>query len=108
MLLVHRARGIEIHDQEEAPMTGMNEQRGTRKRHQGGQTMTTNDGTNQGRVGRDFYRMTARVVGLVYIAGFFVGIGGEMLFQPLLGATDRLAAVSASSMTVAIGAILWL
>ena len=52
--------------------------------------------------------MTARVVGLVYIAGFFVGIGGEMLFQPLLGAPNRLAAVSASSMTVAIGAVLWL
>ena len=89
-------------------MTGMNEQRGPRERHQGEHTMTTNKATNQGRVGRDFYRMTARVVGLVYIAGFFVGIGGEMLFQPLLVAPNRLAAVSAGSMTVALGAALWL
>ena len=70
--------------------------------------MTTNNETNQGRVGRDFYRMTARVVGLVYLAGFVVGIGGDMLSKPLLGAPDRLAAVAASSMTVAIAAILWL
>lgn len=70
--------------------------------------MTTNNETNQGRVGRDFYRMTARVVGLVYLAGFVVGIGGDMLSQPLLGAPNRLAAVAASSMTLAIAAILWL
>ena len=70
--------------------------------------MTTNKETNQGRVGRDFYRMTARVVGLVYLAGFVVGIGGDMLSQPLLGAPNRLAAVAASSMTLAIAAILWL
>ena len=108
MLLVHRARGIETHYQEEATMTGMNEQRGSRKSQQGEQTMTTNQETNQGRIGRDFYRMTARVVGLVYLAGFVVGIGAEMLVQPLLGAPNRLAAVSASSMTVAIAAILWL
>lgn len=70
--------------------------------------MTTNEATNQGRVGRDFYRMTARVVGVVYLVGFVVGIGGEMLVQPLLGESNRLAAVSASSLTVAIGAVLWL
>jgi hypothetical protein len=70
--------------------------------------MTTTTETNGGRVGRDFYRMTARVVGLVYLAGFVVGIGGEMLFKPLFGAPDRLAAVSAGSMTVAVGAALWL
>ena len=89
-------------------MIGMNERGGTGKRHQGEQTMTINTETHQGRVGRDFYRMTARVVGLVYLAGFVVGIGGEMLFKPLFGAPDRLAAVSAGSMTVAVGAALWL
>ena len=89
-------------------MTGMNEQRETRKSQQGEQTMTPNTETNQGRVSRDFYRMTARVVGLTYLAGFVVGIAGDMLSKPLLGAPDRLAAISASSMTVAIAAVLWL
>jgi hypothetical protein len=54
------------------------------------------------------YRMTAIVVGVVYLAGFVVGIGGEILIQPLLGAPDRLSAVSANSITIAIGALLWL
>lgn len=89
-------------------MIGMNEQRGSRKSQPGEQTMTTTKATNQGRVGRDFYRTTARVVGLVYLAGFVVGMGGDMLIQPLLGAPNRLAAVSASSMTMATAAILWL
>lgn len=50
----------------------------------------------------------ARIVGAVYLVGFVVGIGGEMLIQPILGAPDRLSAVSANSMMIAIGAILWL
>lgn len=54
------------------------------------------------------YRTTARVVGVVYLAGFVVGIGGDMMIQSVLGAPDRLAAVSANSTTLAIGAILWL
>ncbi|MCE7983354.1 MAG: DUF4386 domain-containing protein [Caldilinea sp. CFX5] len=54
------------------------------------------------------YRTTAIVVGVVYLAGFVVGIGGEMLFQSVLGAPDSLATLSANSMTVAIGALLWL
>ncbi len=63
--------------------------------------MTTKAETNT-------YRMTAIVVGVVYLAGFVVGIGGEILIQPILGAPDRLSAVSANSMMIAIGAILWL
>jgi hypothetical protein len=54
------------------------------------------------------YRTTARVVGVVYLAGFVVGIGGQGLFQSILGAPNHLATVSANSMTIAIGAILWL
>ena len=53
------------------------------------------------------YRTTAIVVGVVYLAGFVVGIGGEMLFQSILGAPDYLATLSANNMTVAIGALLW-
>jgi len=54
------------------------------------------------------YRTTARVVGMMYIAGFVVGIGGNVMIQSVLGAPDPLATISANSMTVAIGAILWL
>ena len=54
------------------------------------------------------YRTTARVVGVVYLAGFVVGIVGMGLFQSILGAPDYLSTVSANSMLLAIGAILWL
>ena len=54
------------------------------------------------------YRMTARVVGAIYLAGFVVGIGGMGLIQSILGTPDSLSTVSANSMTIAIGAILWL
>ena len=54
------------------------------------------------------YRTTARVVGILYVAGLVVGIGGIVLIQSILGAPDHLSAVSASSMLLAIGAVLWL
>lgn len=54
------------------------------------------------------YRTTARVVGVVYLAGFVVGIVGIMLIQSVLGAPDHLSTVSANSMTLAFAAILWL
>jgi len=63
--------------------------------------MTTKDETNT-------YRTTAKVVGVVYLAGFVVGIGGNILIQSILGAPNRLSMVSANSMLLAIGALLWL
>jgi hypothetical protein len=54
------------------------------------------------------YRTTARVVGIVYLAGMVVGIGGNLLILSILDAPDRLSAVSANSMLLAIGAVLWL
>lgn len=54
------------------------------------------------------YRTTARVVGVVYLAGFVVGIGGNILIQSILGAPNPLSAVAANSTMLAIGAILWL
>lgn len=54
------------------------------------------------------YRKTAIVVGVVYLAGFVVGIAGDGLIQSVLGVPNYLATVSANSMTVAIGAMLWL
>lgn len=54
------------------------------------------------------YRTTATVVGIVYIAGFVVGIGGNIIIQSIVGAPNHLSAVSASSVMLGIGAILWL
>lgn len=54
------------------------------------------------------YRTTARVVGVVYIAGFVVGIGGNILIQSNITSPNHLSTVFANSMMVAIGAILWL
>ena len=54
------------------------------------------------------FRTTATVVGIVYLAGFVVGIGGNILIQSILGAPNHLSTVFANSMMVAIGAILWL
>ena len=54
------------------------------------------------------YRTTARVVGILYVAGLVIGIGGMILIQSILGAPDHLSAVSASSMLLAFGAVLWL
>src|SRR6266511_744687 len=63
--------------------------------------MTTQEEMNK-------FRTTARVVGAVYLAGFVVGIVGNIMIQSILGAPNHLATISASGMTVAIGAILWL
>ncbi len=54
------------------------------------------------------YRTTATVVGVVYLVGFVVGIGGDLLIQSSLGAPNYLATLSANSMIVGIGALLWL
>lgn len=54
------------------------------------------------------YGVTARAVGVVYLAGFVVGIAGDMLIQSVLGAPNHLSTVSAHSITLAIGAVLWL
>jgi hypothetical protein len=63
--------------------------------------MTTDEKTNT-------YRMTARIVGAIYLAGFVVGIGGLVLIESVLGAPDHLATLPANSMLLAIGAVLWL
>src|SRR5258708_40171203 len=63
--------------------------------------MTTKEGMNT-------YRTTAIVVGAMYLAGFVVGLVGNGLIQSILGAPDHLSTVSANSMILAIGSILWL
>jgi hypothetical protein len=54
------------------------------------------------------YRKTATVVGVVYLAGFVVGLVGTGLTQSVLGTPDHLAAVTTNSMILALGAILWM
>lgn len=54
------------------------------------------------------YRTTARIVGVIYLAGFVVGIVGNIMILSILNAPDHLATLTANSMTLAIGAILWL
>ena len=54
------------------------------------------------------YRTTARVVGVIFLAGMIIGIGGNVLILPILGGPGYLAALSANSMMLAIGAGLWL
>jgi hypothetical protein len=44
----------------------------------------------------------------VYLAGFVVGLVGIGLIQSILGAPDHLSTVSANSLLLAFGAILWL
>src|SRR5919198_5562713 len=60
------------------------------------------------RDGPDPYRKTAMAIGVIYLLGMVVGIGGNIVIQLILGAPDPLASVGANSMLVAIGALLWL
>ena len=53
------------------------------------------------------FRTTATIVGVLYLAGFAVGIAGNMLIQSILLAPNHLSTVSAHSMTLEIGAVLW-
>jgi hypothetical protein len=53
------------------------------------------------------FKTTARVVGLIYLLGFVVGIAGNILIQSVLGVPNPLSSVSARGMIMAIGAMLW-
>jgi hypothetical protein len=54
------------------------------------------------------YRTSARIVGLLFVAGMVIGIGGNVLVLSILGAPDPLSNVSANSMLVAVAAFAWL
>ena len=64
--------------------------------------------TLPGRSGPDSYRTTARAVGVLFLAGIVVYVGGNGLVQSVLGAPDHLASVSSNSTLVAVGALLML
>src|ERR687884_28573 len=64
--------------------------------------------TVHNRDGPHSYRKTAITIGVIYLLGMVVGIGGNIVIQSVLGASDPLASVGANSMLVATGAMLWL
>jgi Domain of unknown function (DUF4386) len=73
----------------------------------------TSVGTQQDRLPRasaaaPTYRKTATTVGVIYLMGMVVGIGGNILIQSILGVPDYLAALGSNSMLLAFGAMLWL
>jgi hypothetical protein len=51
-------------------------------------------------------RATARVVGVLYLAGMVVGVAGNIGVQSMLAAPDHLASVTANSLSLAVGALL--
>jgi hypothetical protein len=59
------------------------------------------------RLSRNNYRMTARIVGVLYLAGMVVGIGGNLLIQSILGGPD-ISTIAANSTLLAMGVVLWL
>jgi hypothetical protein len=54
----------------------------------------------------NMYKWTARIVGVIYLAGMVVGIGGNVLIQSIITTPDHLSTVPANSMLLAIGAML--
>lgn len=54
------------------------------------------------------YRTTARIIGLIYLGGFVVGIAGNGLLQSTFESANPLAIVSAHGLALSFGAILWL
>ena len=68
----------------------------------------TSSSTPTGAEGTNTYRTTARIVGAMYLAGFAVGFTGIVLIGSILSGPDHLATLPASSMLLAIAAVLWL
>ena len=64
--------------------------------------------TAPNRLRRNNYRTTARIVGVLYLAGMVVGIGGNLFIQSILGTPDNLSAIAANTTLLAMGAVLWL
>ena len=64
--------------------------------------------TTPNRLSRNNFRATARIVGVLYLAGMVVGIAGNLFIQSILGTPDQLSTIAASSALLAMGAVLWL
>jgi hypothetical protein len=64
--------------------------------------------TAEVRVRSRSYRMTARVVGVVYLAGMVLGIGANVLVLSIVNGPGGLSTVATSTALLAVGAICWL
>src|SRR5690349_14158481 len=64
------------------------------------------DNQTQATAQPDTFRTTARAVGVLYLAGMVVGIGGNSIILSITGAPDHLATVSSNGRLLAIGALL--
>lgn len=64
--------------------------------------------TTPDRLSRNNYRATARIIGVLYLAGMVVGIGGNLLIQSILGPPDHLSTIAVGSTLLAVGVVLWL
>ena len=54
------------------------------------------------------FRTTARVIGVIYLAGMAIGIPANLLVLSILSGPDQLATVAASSMLLATCVVFWL
>jgi hypothetical protein len=59
------------------------------------------------RVSGNNYRTTARIVGVLYLAGMFVGIPANLFILSILDGPDQLSTIAASSMLLAAGVVFW-
>ena len=53
-------------------------------------------------------RTTARIIGMLYLAGMVIGIGGNVVVQSILTAPDPLSTMTTSGILLAVGAVCWL
>ena len=54
------------------------------------------------------FRTTARVIGVIYLAGMVLGITGDRLIHSILDSPDHLSTMAANSMLLSVGVMLWL
>ena len=64
--------------------------------------------TLQDRSSPNTFRTTARVVGVIYLAGMLIGIPANLLILSILDGPDQLPTIAASSMLLAMCVVFWL
>jgi len=67
---------------------------------------TVQAGANQR--GPNTFRTTARVIGVIYLAGMVLGITGDRLIHSVLDTPDHLSTLAVNSMLLSVGVVLWL
>lgn len=62
----------------------------------------------RGQLNQSDYRVTARIIGVLYLAGMAIGIPGNIIIQSVLTTPGGLAAIAAGSLLLAAGVVCWL